>query len=1386
MKAGAFGRPPERRQVQPGGRVLPGMFASPSPSPAPAAAPTTSSRQAPTSTAAQPKLANPGGALLSSWGTAGRSSGRLPATTAPSRLERLASGRGSSDGGSDGPTRGGNAASISRARKLGLNRRARTPSPPSSPEYSPERSPPRSPSPPPSHQRARAASQAASSPFTRQRDRAASASPPPGTRPRRASSPPPVAAAPVAPGNEAGEQPQGLLSSLWGRATQLVGGSAAGQQPGVVREVGHNRANSVDSSLPVPQSHVTPFQLHDGAHAGDEHESHVAPTPKEPSTLRNTRPIALPPLVAPARTLTTSSTPAARRISAPPGLARAASEPLPPIEPITYHRPPPLHPRDAPPPSSLRRRTAAHTSPYDWLESRDEAPLEPFLFTRALGRAPTKRGGRAARRPAMPQGVRTEPGPRGAAEGIAAGGLVGAAAAGGMAAARAHAQVHASIPPLAPPAFNYAASVHPGAPPAAPVQTSAAPTPSVAPAFAPSAPPPFASAPAPAPPLVAPAQPWSAAPVAHPLAATASTGFFAQAPTSYGPATTAATAPPIAPHPAAEAPEHEEAAQTEALPSYEPRPPSREAAETREEEQRAHVSGAAPQVATHEEPLGRSGAGPDSLPIFPSPLSGVSQPPPASAAPVSAAPPAPMPPSSYAQAAYPQAPYPQAAYSQAAAAQPSYPATSQAPLAPPPLVPPAPLAPTSQPYTQPYVQAQPSAQQYTVSAPVPTAFTAAPVAAPVGASASDDHYAAHFGTAGGPSLSGVLPRLFAAALPAAAVRPGAGPSATPPEPATAAAPSASSPSGAVPPAHSDLPAGPPILPVTPPPAAPTPPVPPVSQAAPPATHSLYTSHLAAVRGVPSGPLGQTSWGAPPVAPGTTLSLEAGRAGARMPSPAAPSPAPSSAMGESRSAPPPSDVDAAVHEERSEQHEPEDEGEELPGYEALSADSLASLAAPSDKAGLSLPPHTAVQTPLPPSPAPPPLPVEPSSGSPAAQSGTPDVPPRPSSLLLNTVAPPPEPVSSTSGRQGQDSQIVLIPPTPLEPHPDSPPTSTQHTELDNTDAFSATRSPTSESAPAVVAVSQPSPGPSPGATPAPALQPLELGFLLDDLGLSTLDFGVGLSDEIGSGESELVAAPLPWPERASSPAVQFGVDGEDEGEDEDEDEEAKYDDPAASSHDLDEAFDAATSFAASFAEVDLSRARVDPGHSARTDRWLEQQGVERKSVGELRPQEGGVSASGADAGVVDDEQAGPPGFYRPRPAPPASIAPSLLTPQIYVPHAASSPPSSTKPHTRATSLSYQPQLAFLSTVRESASPSADDSGANAQGPPSPLETSIGRPEAALHRSRAVSVDEVARRADIERATVTVPAGTAQAALSDAAFVGDKGETASEVAAMFAHW
>lgn len=42
------------------------------------------------------------------------------------------------------------------------------------------------------------------------------------------------------------------------------------------------------------------------------------------------------------------------------------------------------------------------------------------------------------------------------------------------------------------------------------------------------------------------------------------------------------------------------------------------------------------------------------------------------------------------------------------------------------------------------------------------------------------------------------------------------------------------------------------------------------------------------------------------------------------------------------------------------------------------------------------------------------------------------------------------------------------------------------------------------------------------------------------------------------------------------------------------------------------FDAATSFVSGFRETDLARARVDPGHTERTERWLEGQGLRRSS------------------------------------------------------------------------------------------------------------------------------------------------------------------------------
>ncbi|GAA5932055.1 hypothetical protein JCM3775_004226 [Rhodotorula graminis] len=1395
MKAGAFGRQPERCPVQPGGRVLPGMFASPSPSPAPAATtPPTSSTSRPSTTTAstsQPKLANPSGTLLSSWGTSGRGSGRLPGTAAPSRLERLAAESRTSDGdGGDAPSRGGTSASISRARKLGLNRRARTPSPPSSPEYSPERSPPRSPSPRHAPQpRARAASHAA--PPSRRPDRERSASPP-STRPRRASSPRPVAAAAVPPSApDAAEQPQGILSSLWGRATQLVGGSAAGQQPSIVREVGHNRANSVDSSLPVPQSHVTPFQLgHDGDSVGDdEHEpaAHGPPTRKEPSSLRDSRPIALPPLVAPARTLTTLSHPAARRISAPPGLARAASEPLPPVEPITYHRPPPLHPRTSAVGIGAQRQRSGASSPYDWLESRDEAPLEPFLFTRALGRAATRRGGRAARRPAMPQGAATEPGSHAGRAGAVGAGAGGAALVGGSAS---HAHAHASIPPLAPPAFAYAPPVHPGAPPAPPPTHPGPPPPSlVASAFAPA---PYHPELVP-PPLVAPGNTWSD-PGAAPALVAAAPPLAALSSTSYGEPYAARPAHVHEPHVPAEAVEPAEAAPAEPLPSYEPRVAPSENNEARDELSHARRYGV-PAPTSDEEALPRSGTGPDSLPIYPSPSSGVSQPQPISAPSVANPVHVPMSSGPYSQASYEQAPSAPSAYSRGQYSQPSYAAASQAAPAPP-LVPPATLAPTSQPYWPAPPPPPPVMPQYVAtSAAGPSAFAAAtapaPALAPTAASSSDEHYAAHFGTTG-PSVSSVLPRLFAAALPAPGPRPPAtsAPQAQVAAPVHAAATSA--PIGAS--GHGDLPAGPPILPVTPPPTSSH------ARAPAPTSQSLYPPHLASVQQpqLPQGALGQTSWGAPAPSPPPHSSVsvaQAAAAFARLPSPAAPTPAPTLAP----SSPSPVAPSSAALVAPRPLEDAREVEEDLPGYDAPSAESLASASATSssEKDVLSLPPHMALETPLPPSPAPP---VPPASSS-AVDDVPPPVPARPSSLLVDTTtstaAEPP--VSPSVPASTAPSSFVLIPPTPLEPR-SGPPTSTA---VPTDDASLAT----SPSPPPPEIETAPAPARAP--VPLPSLQPLELGFTLDDLGLGTLDFRLGVPDEVAvgeqaSGENEA----LPWPERVSSPAVQFG-------EDEDEDEALSSEEAADPSHDndLDEAFDAATSFAASFAQADLSRARVDPGHSARTDRWLEQQGVERKPVGELRVEGGGAEPSA-------EEQIVAPGFYRPRTAPPASIAPSLLLPRAYTPAALHTATSSSfaapVTHAHTTSLSYSPQLAYLSTLRESSSADTD----SADGPPSPLETSIGMQDTnVLQRARAVSVDEVARREQVERATVqgSSTTGAARAALSDAAFAGssvrtggqgesgvddkgkgtavesveeplrgDKGETTDEMAAMFANW
>ncbi|GAA6055002.1 hypothetical protein JCM3770_000488 [Rhodotorula araucariae] len=1437
MKAGAFGRPPERRQVQPGGRVLPGMFSSPSSSPAPSSTRTPSSRPISSSSTA-PKLANPSGTLLSSWGTGGRGSGRLPSTTS-SRLERLASDgaagasrRGAS--GSDEPTRGGTASSISRARQLGLNRRVRTPSPPSSPEQSPGRPQSRSPSPPPIRQRRRAASQAAPSQFTRERQRQFSASPP-RNRPRRASSPPPVTAddGEITPAPDTAEEPQGLLSSLWGRAAQLVGGSAA-QQPTIVKEVGHNRASSVDSSLPAPKSKVTPFELHDSA-ASDEHELRAPGTPTEQSTVRNTRPIPLPPLVAPARATTAAgSTAFTRRVPAST-LARAASEPLPSVEPITYHRPPPLHPRG---PLVSPQRSPAATgdppSPYDWLAPRDEAPFEPFLFLRPAGSMPTRRGGRAARKPGTPQGATTDLSVAGAA--TLAGGGAAALAASGLAPAAivpAHPAVatSSSIPPLAPPAPALAYTppaqlgspnvhpgtpsahlgaqpAHPGAPPVHPGPPPVQPGSSHAyPAVTTYQPAPPSSAYDPPPPLVAPAQPWSASGSMAPAAATTASpfAFGSGAASGVGAASGGLEAGAPVPVPASAAATEEPPA--EAVPSYEPRPAAAEPVATEADTRQARPTSPPAQLVHAELP--RSGTGPDSLPIYPSPSSRAASP-----ASASSAPPPPL-----AGASYAQAPYEQAGYG----------AQTSQPAAAPPLVPPAPLPSVSQPY---YPTGASAAHECATATTAPTATAPAAAAAPgAPSSAAAAHYAAHFEKTG-PSLSTVAARILTSAATAALTphAPHAGhPSvSSSPRPAPSATSATS--------AQGDLPPGPPILPITPPPVSTAP-------YTLPTTQSLYPAHLAAMqRPLLNGALAQTSWGAL-VAPLPPQPMAPAPAVPRIPSPAVPSPAPPSPAPASPAPPSPASPSPVPPTATRPSPAPSvsvvaapalhlpDEAAGADGSPAYALQSTSPSSPPPSTGAADAPavaPHLAAQT-LPPStPTPTSLPPP----LPPASSPPPVIPPRPPALLISTTpspsqaprAPPAADAMHAADAAGRSS-FVLTPPTPVEPH-----------SLAQTAPMPLV-GPSQEDGPRTCEGTE-RPAPAPVPAPTLALQPLELGFTLEDLGLGGLDFDLGLETSVQEKEERAERAeergPLPRPGRASLPAVQIGPDDE-------------KDEPA-NADPLDEAFDAATSFAASFAEADLARARVDPGHSARTERWLEQQGVQRKSFDELRPEQdrpvdGGTVAEQQDVDVTPQPSA--PAFFRPRTAPPASVAPVLLTPRPYAPSSyhtrasSSSLPAPLPPpsaHPRAASLSYTPQLAFLATLRESAAPgrAAGDDGDDdeAEGsPPSPLETSIGLPEAALHRARAVAVDQSSRAAQVASARVTSAVGTVplaadaaapgrsrvevwaqsatvarskqlprelegevkkvdkermRAADDDEPLTGDKGETAEEVAAMFANW
>ncbi|GAA5990950.1 hypothetical protein JCM11641_007441, partial [Rhodosporidiobolus odoratus] len=255
--------------------------------------------------------------------------------------------------------------------------------------------------------------------------------------------------------------------------------------------------------------------------------------------------------------------------------------------------------------------------------------------------------------------------------------------------------------------------------------------------------------------------------------------------------------------------------------------------------------------------------------------------------------------------------------------------------------------------------------------------------------------------------------------------------------------------------------------------------------------------------------------------------------------------------------------------------------------------------------------------------------------------------------------------------------------------------------------------------------------------------------------------------------------------------------------------------------MSDAFEATASFVAAFTDERIARAAKDPNHTERTERWLAQQGVQRQPLEQLAH--------------PNDAQNPGTSIYRPRTAPPASVAPDLTTSRFSfasppsLPSVPSSgnntltrtslsvsaaPPPALSAHSR--SLSVAPT--FLRTTRE------EEEG-ETNGPPSPIETSIHVNDV-MNRSRAVSIGEgrlfgeqIQRAGPVDRTAAlsalsnsAFNAGPAQAssrarspalpaapALSppvaqdedkdmeeDQSLTGDKGETASEVAAMFAGW
>ncbi|BGP22098.1 plus agglutinin [Rhodotorula toruloides] len=1340
MKAGAFGRAPERRQVQPGGRVLPGMFA-----PASTNSPPQSSSSAPASN----KPAATPSAVLSRWGSGETSgSGRFSGSAGRNSSSRLAkaqdeglSGRGSAREEKPQPKSLASSDSIARARQLGLNRRARTPSPEpegSEDEYERSQSPP-----PARRQRAQSTSVSAFA-RTRPQSRAESVSPPRPQHRRRASSPPPVARTsripsppparePISPAQATPEQPvQGFLGSLWGRASQLVSGATGATQENGVKELAPARKDSVTSDMPVPESHVTPFE--------------AAARPAEEENRKPTRPLVVPPLVAAALAPHQAA-------CAQPALLRSQSTPNPTVSPITYHRPTSLH---APDSQRSTNRFRSQPTPFDWLDPHGDLPLEPYMFLRTAAEKATRRGGagRAARapRPVSAMAADQAQPPNGYAAGAFAGGMAGAASAGSHTSSAGYGYRHLLLRLGLTLSCLSAAGL--GAAPRSQSQPTFAPPPLVAPHFVSSPPPAFASTASTAPTVSPPAPAHLAPPPFGPSPAAPQSTSAPPAPQLYAPAIAAAmtaappaamaAAPALAPpmpsplvapawqpvsqfaQPALVEPRTPAKAAAESLPAYNT-PAEAEgglpgAAQASANAERAAASGTSVEdVEPIERVLPRSGAGPDTLPTFPASVS-------TTAPPFSY----PVPPSTFAVPTSSPGYTPTTPPSSSPHPPQSVPQSTVAPSKLPPLVPPASLPGSAAPAAA--SMPPPATMPVVYAAPAPPAAAGAPPGAvPRGGPALPSL----------PSLSRLLPATVGPTQPTASSKFSTSKAA--PDSSSAAASTiaaASTLSGDLPPMPE-----PRSIPQTSPP--PVPPLVPSSSFARSVQQPTATS-----LGTPRPPTAM-----PFAVP--LLDVQRGQPGLLpivpplLPPPVPPKP-PGYAAREGATTPIPSS--GATPSQAS-----------LPVGQGGPFEAVASTT--SSGSGPAAEPLTAAllasDTPLPPSPAPPSCATLPAPSLPPVLADT-------KKLFTpgSTASRPGEVIDNAAFQSAhaqatlQAASIVVEPPTPVMPRNSL---FTQEPEPAVEQASTKAEQGIEEDMGAAIE----------GLKPSPVLQPLDLGWSLPDLGslalspvTTTASWGVE-ADALAQGSTvsanEKNVEPLPLPQ------VVGLAEGDDAGDEPDP---------------LDEAFDAVTAFASSFAQADLARAAQDPNHTERTERWLQRQGIE------MRPLSVVQAAAPADEAT---SRSLAPGIYRPQTAPPATVplgfsaltaGPLPSIPSTY---------SSWTAHARDVSLSTS--LARLAVVSE-----GDSSSGLSVEPPSPLETSIGAVAVGqLDRPRAVNgggtetgegfwvqrkVERHVGKARSERVEAKTPplgsVGDTEGANRTQTEVKSEAEELAGVAALFAGW